>query len=278
MRNTIGHLVASASRAAPFERGRWRLGSLAYKMVDPGAADYHRVVKTRHGSTMGLDLRQFIDRTIYCTGEWEPHETQVIQRILRPGSSFADVGANIGYFTLLAAKIVGPTGHVHAFEANARTHALLSENIARNSANNVTAHLLAVSDEAGSAVIHHCEAGNAGRDMAMAAKPEDTGGTVRMERLDTILADTAITLIKLDIEGGEAKALRGGEAMLTRSAAPDLLFELTPQLLNENGDDAADLLEWLRGMGYVLSEISVHGAKASSDVLEQSYYHASKRS
>ncbi|KLI63900.1 FkbM family methyltransferase [Aurantiacibacter marinus] len=276
MRNNIGHLVASASRTAPFERGRWRLGSLAYKLVDPGAADYHQIVTTRHGFTMGLDLRQFIDRTIYCTGEWEPHETQVIQRILRPGATFADVGANIGYFTLLASHIVGPAGHVHAFEANAQTHALLSENMARNSATNVSAHLLAVSDEAGSAVIHHCEPGNAGRDMAMAAKPEDRGSTVRMERLDTVLANTSITLIKLDIEGGEAKALRGAEALLTGCSAPDLLFELTPQLLTENGDDATDLLEWLRGIGYILSEISVHGGKASADALEQSYYHASK--
>lgn len=278
MRNSIGHLIASASRAAPFERGRWRLGSLAYNLVDPGAADYRKVITTRYGFQMHLDLRQFIDRTIYCTGEWEPHETGVIQRILKPGDGFADIGANIGYFTLLAAGIVGPGGHVFAFEANSETHNLLLANIERNSLANVTAHLLAVGETSGQAMIHHGEPGNAGADAAMEAKAGEAGNTVPMDRLDAVLADKSLRLIKLDIEGGEAKALRGAEGLLRAASAPDLLFELTPDFLLKNGDNAGELLEWLRSLGYDLSEISVHGAKDTSGALEQSYYHAAKRS
>jgi len=277
MRNSIGHLVASIGRAAPFERGRWRFGSLAYMLIAPNAPDCRRIITTRYGFTMALDLRQFVDRSIYCTGDWEPHETQVIRRILKSGDTFADLGANIGYFTLLAAGIVGPTGHVHAFEANAKTHTLLLENIALNSATNVTAHLLAVGEVPGKAVIHHQEEGNAGGDVAVAAKPGDTSATVPMARLDTVLADRSISLIKLDIEGGEAKALRGAEKLLEGSAAPDLLFELSPHFLSKNGDDAEAMLEWLRSKGYSLTEIYTHVGDASKGSLKQSYYHAFKR-
>jgi len=277
MRNQIGHLLAAASRAAPFERGRWRLGSLAYRMVDSGAADYAKIITTRHGFDLALDLRQFIDRTIFCTGEWEPHETQVIARILKPGDSFADVGANIGYFALLAAKIVGPEGHVYAFEANPETYKLLQDNIARNGAANVTAHHLAIGEDAGHAVIHRHEAGNAGRDVAMVAQDGETGDQVRMERLDSVLGDASIKLIKLDIEGGEAKALRGAQAILEGEDAPQLLFELTPQFLVDNGDDAGELLEWLRGLGYLLTEIATHGDHGEGGEASQSYYHAVKR-
>lgn len=69
-RQAFGHALAAASRSAPFERGRWRIGSLAYRLIDGGKrAGAQRAIRTRHGFRMNLDLGEFVDRTIFCTGE-----------------------------------------------------------------------------------------------------------------------------------------------------------------------------------------------------------------
>lgn len=277
MRGQIGHLFAAACRSAPFERGRWRLGAAAYRHLNAAQIASSHVISTRHGFDMSVDLRQFVDRTIYCMGEWEPHESALIQKLLKPGDCFVDVGANIGYFSLLAAKLVGPEGKVFAFEANARTHALLLENLARNDARQVAPQWLAVGEQSGHAIIHHYEPGNAGGDVARLADGGDTKNRVRMERLDEVLAGTPIALIKLDIEGGEAKALRGASGLLDGDHAPDLLFELTPRLLEDSGDNAEDLLNWLRDRQYHLTKIASHAGGLTSGSQGQSYFHATKR-
>lgn len=272
----IGHGAAYASRNAPFEKGRWRLGSLAYRMIEGDAARDRRIVRTRHGFDMALDLAQFVDRTIYCTGEWEPHETAVIRRVLRAGDTFVDVGANIGYFSLLGAKLVGPRGRVHAFEANPATACLLQTNLDRNGAANVVVHALAVGEEAGQATIHEPEDGNMGSDFASPCAGGSGGLQVRMDLIDAVVKAERVRLIKLDIEGGEAKALRGARGLLADANAPDLLFEYAPSLLERAGDNGGELLEWLRGLGYALHEIAMHdGGDRGRDAV-QTYYHAIK--
>jgi FkbM family methyltransferase len=272
--------IAALSRAVPFERGRWRIGALAQSLMDPaqlgGAV---RTITTRHGFRLNLTLTELVDRTIYCSGEWEPLETNLIRQLLRPGDSFADVGANIGYFSLLGAQLVGPEGKVYAFEANARTFALFEANLALNRAANVTPHLVAVGEAPGTVWIAHEEEGNAGADFTVSEDPGH-GAAVPVSRLDSLIADPRLRLIKLDIEGAEAKAIRGADALLWRAAAPDLIFEFTPAFLARGGDNPAELLTFLGSRGYRLQQIGNAGlGELPADVLDrrQTYVFATKQ-
>lgn len=278
MQHLFATTLAATCRAAPFERGRWRLGSLAARLFEAGEMpDARRTVATRHGFRMSLDLRQFVDRAIYCQGEWEPLETALFAKVLRPGDRVADVGANIGWFSLLAARLVGPAGQVHSFEANRETFDLLLANLALNASTSVAAHCLAVGEAAGLARIAPREAGNAGADGVELA--DGGADAVPLVRLDEVLAEGPLRLIKLDIEGWEAKALRGAEGLLRRAEAPDLVFEFTPEFLSAAGDDPRELVTWLGGLGYQIQVVDKAGMHAPDEALytrRQSYLYCTR--
>lgn len=253
MANAIGHLAAWVSRKYPFEKGQWRLGSLAYGLLPEAAVRSQiRTTQTRHGFALRLDLGQFVDRTIYCTGGWEPLETQVILAALKPGDTFVDVGANIGFFSLLALQRVGATGRVHAIEATPSTADLLAANIARNAADSIHVHRCAAGDHDGAVTMVVHDAGNIGSNHVSF---DGAGAAIPLRRLDQLLSGEVIRLIKLDIEGAEAMALRGASALLDGNPAPALLFEFSPDMLRGMGDDPAALLHDLEARGYIIYEI-----------------------
>lgn len=280
-RRALGHALAATCRDAPFDRGRWRIGSLAYKLLDGGQpGGMERAVRTRRGFRMNLDLGEFVDRTIFCTGEWEPRETAVIAGLLRQGDVFVDVGANIGYFTLLASQIVGAAGRIIAVEANPRTFRLLEANVRLNGCSNVDLRHVAAGEAPGFATMVEREPGNAGGDQVDFAK-EDAPGSVAVERLDTLVGEQPVRLIKLDIEGAEAKALRGATGLLERADAPDLVFEFTPKFLAGMGDEPRELIGLLERLGYRLQTIGNAGPSPADERIyaaEQTYLYCTKRS
>jgi FkbM family methyltransferase len=164
--------------------------------------------------------------------QYEPHLTRQLRALLGPGAVFVDVGANIGFFTLLAASRVGPKGRVHAFEARADNLALLRRSVADNGFANVEVHQCAVSDRAGSLAFFASGTWYSnGRIVG-----DDEAGSEQLPRvaavaLDAALADAPrIDVVKMDIEGAEARALAGMRALLRRHR-PVLLTEFSPDLL-----------------------------------------------
>jgi FkbM family methyltransferase len=259
-----GHWLAAACRNLPlpigpgriFERVRWRLGGMAYRMLGPVDGDREvRTVRARTGARMQLSLGEFVDRTIYCTGEWEPREAQLIRARLRPGDCMVDVGAYVGYFTLMAARLVGPHGRVLAFEANPETYRKLAANVALNGFLQVEMHHCAVGDVAGQhAKVASRQAGNAGGDYTEFGAAAG-GSAVEVVRLDQSL-DGPVRIVKIDIEGAELKALRGAGALLRGPDAPDLVLEFTPAFIRQAGDDPAELLALLHAEGYRVQAIT----------------------
>jgi hypothetical protein len=98
------------------------------------------------GAELNCDIHDLIQRMIFYFGIWEPEVTSLICRRLRKGGTFLDIGANIGYDTLLAASCVGPGGRVIAVEASAPIFEKLKANVQRNAFRNVAIHNVAVSD------------------------------------------------------------------------------------------------------------------------------------
>ncbi|RYD85056.1 MAG: FkbM family methyltransferase [Verrucomicrobiaceae bacterium] len=146
---------------------------------------------------------------IYLSDEYEPEITAKLQQLLKPGMTFCDVGANMGVLTLFAARLVGPTGRVFAFEPFPKNAAVVRENVALNGFTNVTVVEAAVSETNGEALLHlseycgsHCLAENPG---ASAGKTLP----VKTIRLDSVPGLDRIDVLKSDTEGTELAVLRG---------------------------------------------------------------------
>ncbi len=235
----------------PVERGKWRLWQKVRHRLGPPPAP--SVWPTPSGLQLYLEPRDYIDEFIMYWGEWEPNETALVRALLEPGDSFLDVGANIGWFSLTAAQAVGPQGRVIAVEATPPTFQRLRENVGINGFRNVVLHDCAVSDGPGQVWIGEVHDANRGMNSMRAAGPEagGKGWSVQSHTLDSLLAGEApIRLVKMDIEGAEALALRGFRATLSAPDAPDVLMELTPSYLNMLGTDPEEILRIFSEAGH----------------------------
>ena len=196
------------------------------------------------GARIRADLRTPLGLLLYRYG-FCPPEARLLAKLLRPGDLFVDGGANIGLFSLIAAAAVGPTGRVLACEPSPTTMALLKANSDANDFNTLELHEVALSDRPGRCRFTIFEPGSGLASFS----PEDSGRTidVAVTTLDALTRplDGDVAVVKLDIEGAEAKALRGATALIQRDA-PIFIVELEPEHLARQGasiDDIRDLLE-----------------------------------
>jgi FkbM family methyltransferase len=147
-------------------------------------------------------------------GTYERPVQELFRRHVRPGSVVLDVGANVGFYTLLASKLVGPAGHVHAFEPLPRNLHFLEKHVELNGLSNVTVQPIAISALSGHAQFHTTTHASMGR-LGSAGDLD-----VVTASLDDLLASGRIplpTFIKMDIEGAESGALRGAATLLSQS-------------------------------------------------------------
>ncbi len=176
-----------------------------------------------------IQPREMVSQAMFLYGVFEISETRLVQAFLRPGMTFVDVGANLGYYTLIAARLVGPSGRVHAFEPNARMRAALEHNIALNSLPNVEVHDQAVSDVVGEISFYESSwEANQGISSIYPGSARSTEVRVSSTTLDRLVSEgdgRRIDLVKMDIEGAEHLAIAGGRALFSASDAPGLIFE-----------------------------------------------------
>ncbi len=171
-----------------------------------------------------------IGGAIARTGAYEPLVTAQVRARLGPGAVFVDVGANIGYFSLLAATLVGEAGRVVAFEPSAGNGDLIRRSLADNGFANVELHQKAVAERAGRFLLD--EGGANSNARIVTASPDGyERPAVEAVALDEALADLArLDLVKLDIEGAEARAWAGMQGLIARFHPP-LLFEYAPRAI-----------------------------------------------
>jgi FkbM family methyltransferase len=209
-----------------------------------------------HGGTrLRLYLGNDESAQIYVAGCVEPNEFAFLDRVLRPGMTFVDAGANDGIYTVFAAKRVGPAGTVWAFEPSRREQERLRFNLELNGLE-ACVFPVALADIHGQAEFTVSDAEHQGQSTlgAFAHDGVQVQGKeiVEVRRLDDLLREdplARIDVLKLDVEGAELRVLRGAEGTIERYR-PYVLMEVSEGSLRHQGTSSEALLEFLRRQQY----------------------------
>ena len=219
------------------------------------------------GKTLYADLDSGFAGTLYREGVWEPDETAFLLVSLKEGMVFVDIGANVGYYTILASELVGRSGKVFAFEPDNRNFSLLDQNIKKNECGNVVAIQKAVSDETGKLRLYRSKS-NFGDHRTYAAWGEASPPSRLIEATsldDFFSSGVRIDFLKMDIQGAEYAAFVGMKRVLQENHDIILLLEFTPVLLSEAGASPLQFLQELRRSGFVIYILLEHKLREASD-------------
>jgi len=219
----LSRVLLPAAKRLP--RGSWPLTRwLAQR--DPALTDYPVPLRSWPERIFRVDLREPAFQMFFRQG-CIPHqmgEERILLSLIRPGDVVYDVGANVGYLTVLFCRAVGSSGHVHAFEPSPRAAELLRRSLLDSDP--VTVHAVALGEVPGEVTFYEAEALN----LSSISPPE--GGrwqtrshSVPITTLDRQLTDENVpSLIKIDVEGHEAQVLKGASELISRHT-PLIFFE-----------------------------------------------------
>lgn len=179
-----------------------------------------------NGLALTLDLSEFHDFIVYYwvtrkTG-YESGTTRLLMDALKPGDSFIDVGANNGYYTLLASSLVGGAGRVWAFEPNPSSFGRLQRNITKNALSNVSAEMIGLWDSPGRG---HLRVSLTDDGLSSLVTGDGKQVEVPLKRLDDVYSGNGRVIVKIDVEGSELHVLLGMNRILNQSESVSLVVE-----------------------------------------------------
>ncbi|MGA3263661.1 MAG: FkbM family methyltransferase [Terracidiphilus sp.] len=212
-------------------------------------------VQLNASTIIACDLWDEVSFGIWWGGEtYELKETPYFKSLLKPHSVVFDVGANVGYYSLTAAPLVGFEGRIYAFEPATRQFGRLKENASRNGFRQILPYKLALSDKAGEAVLHLENVFNTGSASLRAAGIKNISAEmVTCTTLDEFVESQALDrldVIKIDVEGYELAVLNGGRKTLERFH-PVLLVEVKEHHQRLAGFSRKELFDWLIARNYL---------------------------
>lgn len=211
---------------------------------------------------MKLDLDEWIQQHIYFLGHFDPYGILFLKKNLKEGDVFIDAGANVGSYTLIAAKQTGKTGRVFAFEPAGEIYNRLCENVSLNKYDNIQTEKKALYDKNTTLDLFLANKMNLGMSSIYHHDTE-SGITERVEaiKLDDYIDDqniNRIDLIKIDIEGSEMHALKGMQKTLDKFK-PEILIELKEETHTQSDLSVVDMIDFLTGSGYTQYSLDEHG-------------------
>ena len=218
------------------------------------AAPWLHVQVRANGVRLAGDARHWQLLDEIQRGAFEPETVRLVQTLIRPGSVVVDVGACLGFYTLLAAQLAGPGGTVYAFEPDPRNVRWLRPNIRINHCQNVTVIPSAVSDGSGVRQFFPHQSDPSQSSLHTTARWA-RHIPVQAVTLDDVLDGRRVDLIKLDIEGGELRALEGLRRTITNNPQMRLLVELNPRALGGAQASEGALLSWLETAGFSVARL-----------------------
>ncbi|EGP92870.1 FkbM family methyltransferase [Nitrosarchaeum koreense] len=197
---------------------------------------------------------------------YEKFETDLVKQEIKKGDVVIDIGANIGYYTLIFAKLVGDTGKVFAFEPDPTNFELLRKNIEANGYKNVILEQKALSNKEGKVTLALSKQNTAGHHIS--SEQQDSKNSIQV---DAIIADNyfknferKINFVKMDVEGAESIVLGGMTNMLRNNAELKMMVEYNPDAIKNMGLDPASYLELLIRNGFSMMDIDSKNMKITN--------------
>ncbi|MCX7370842.1 MAG: FkbM family methyltransferase [Alphaproteobacteria bacterium] len=258
---------ACAGLRLVFRHAPWRFGKqwLWDRVVRPHILWRNLPIeaRTRFGARLEGGFPDAVHAYVYFFGVWEPAVTALFRQALRPGDVVIDIGANVGLHSMLAARLVGPRGHVHAIEASPWIHARLRRNLAANGVPNVTTYNMATTAARAQVPVFLHDATNLGGTTILADQARLTGAPleamVEGRPVGEIIPEAALLaarLIKIDVEGAEWLVLQGLREWLPRLRADvEILVEVNSAALAGFGATVAEFLSVFSAAGFVPHEV-----------------------
>jgi FkbM family methyltransferase len=194
-------------------------------------------------------------------GIYDYEQTKLIKKLVKRKHIVLDIGANIGYFTLILAK---QAKLVHAFEPEARNFQLLKKNIELNKISNVKLHNMAVAETNGKTMLHLCEPNRGMHRVYPSQWCNEGSNEIQTVRIDDMIHQA--DFIKMDIEGAELGALRGMTHLLKKRDVT-IIMEFHPPSIAEYGANPRDIYDFMKGSGYDI-KLSLEDS-ISFELLEQ---------
>jgi FkbM family methyltransferase len=215
----------------------------------------------RPGLWMRLNVRDLVQQTIFLEGVWDPSLTNFIESFLHPGDVFIDVGAHVGYFTLLASRRVGPAGTVLSIEPNPFALRQLEQNVEHSHLQNVLIEHTACGESDDVVRLYlHTESNSSMASLFTESVSGDVAVEVpctTLDRLCQVRGLQRVKLVKVDVEGAEFFVLRGMKRIM-RELRPVIVVELYPQLLEAVGTPLHEVEAFLKDLDYVLDPLGGH--------------------
>lgn len=194
-----------------------------------------------------------ITPTISSTGMWEPAETAEFLQRLKPGDTFVDAGANIGYYTVIGSRLVGRTGKVYAFEPEPKTFETLKKNVRLNGLTNVVLEQKALSNQKGVIKLFINDENKGDHRIYQPEGESRPSVEVEAVRLDEYCKGIGrrIDVVKMDTQGADGLILEGMTGLLEgRTDGPTIFMEFWPYGLKGMGTDHAALVKMLQSYHY----------------------------
>ncbi|WP_316506234.1 FkbM family methyltransferase [Nitrosopumilus sp.] len=212
-----------------------------------------------------------LSRQVRMLGEYstESFEAKVCKEYLKPGQTVLDIGANIGFYTLIAASNVGPNGKVFAFEPSVQNVEMIGKSVAENSMTNVHVSNVAVSDKSGLGELYLSPYYQSEHSLFEYHYSSGTHSgkktTVELVIIDEFLEQNCNSLnvdfIKMDIEGAESRALCGMKKTLKENKHLTMITEFWPQGFHNANSSPQDFLEKLSSYDFTISHIDEYQNK-----------------
>jgi len=252
--STVAHTYILYCQNTPNHRGRQRLA----KILDWLFGSF--TVKSSLGQLLEVYLSSSMDLSFITKNGIKSHEriTEIIKE-LKEGDVFIDIGANIGFFSLFAAGVVGQSGRVLSYEPSPREFKRLLNNIEINGANNILPYNLALSDYVGEAKLCISEKVHTGINALIATSQDNSayklapicsGDLLIAPFLDPFLDRDMTCAIKVDVEGAEFLVLSGLRSCLNSKNIKSVVIEITPKFLARYGHTKEDIYNLMSQYGF----------------------------
>jgi FkbM family methyltransferase len=218
---------------------------LVYRKLKPDGV----VLIDVQGSKMYVDSRDIgVAPYLMQWGFYEKYETELFKKSIRKGMVVVDVGANVGYYTLMASRLVGEEGRVFAFEPEPQNYDLLCKNIKANGCRNVVAERNAVWRKSGEETLF-LDKSNLGGHSLVKANVMDKDGSVcvKATSLDEYFGtlDCPVDFIKMDVQGSEMGVFEGMEGIMKQDCPLGIMAEFWPEGIRNSGVSPEVFLERL---------------------------------